>query len=299
MENLFEILATDLKVEKDLIQKAVEKNKIILLDNDKLATLKKTVQDESYNKAHGIAYKNAIKDLAAKFEFEVDATADFDTVKNNFEGKIKEKYGAELEKIKLETAKSKDEKIKDFENRINEFQSSIAKLQTTIKAKEEEVLKEKNTRLYDKAKADFSKNLNLFNVKVPAEIEKLGEEQTKNFIKKQYEIAELMFYNKFDFRFKEDGSYEIISKDKGEVVKDNLENPMPLSNIVTSIVTDYLNVTTNEAKGKGEGDKTNLNSKYNFKNEEELFKHIDSLGVNRTGTEAVAIYTEWIKNKQK
>ena len=120
MENLFEILATDLKIDKTAIQTAVEKHNIFLLDNEKLSSLKKTVQDESYNKAHGISYKNAIKDLAAKFEFEIDPSNDFDSVKNTFETKIKEKYGSEIEKIKADFSKSKDEKFKDLEKSINE-----------------------------------------------------------------------------------------------------------------------------------------------------------------------------------
>jgi len=173
MENLFEILATDLKIDKTAIQTAVEKHNIFLLDNEKLSSLKKTVQDESYNKAHGIAYKNAIKDLAAKFEFEIDPSNDFDTVKSTFETKIKEKYGSEIEKIKADFSKSKDEKFKDFENKINEYDKSISKLQQLIKSKDEEFLKEKNARFSDKAFTDFLQTLSRFKVIVPTEIEKM------------------------------------------------------------------------------------------------------------------------------
>ena len=301
MENLFEILATDLKIDKTAIQTAVEKHNIFLLDNEKLSSLKKTVQDESYNKAHGIAYKNAIKDLAAKFEFEIDPSNDFDTVKSTFETKIKEKYGSEIEKIKADFSKSKDEKFKDFENKINEYDKSISKLQQLIKSKDEEFLKEKNARFSDKAFTDFLQTLSRFKVIVPTEIEKMWEEYVSKYIAKQHEIAETIFNKKYYFKFDESGKYQVYDKEKNEVVKDNFENPKQLTDIVTSVVTDYLSVTKTEIKGKGEGDKTKseANTKLsNIKNEDDLFKYIDTQNINRSHPDAVKIYSEWSKLQQ-
>lgn len=283
---------------KDL-QDIIEANKIFILNDSELSKLKETVQKQSYDKAHAIGYKNGINDMAKEFDFEIDKTKPFDILKETFKENVSKKYTVEIENLKTELTKGKDEKIKSFEQKQSELQKSIENLQNQIKEKENLILNEKKSRYEFKAKSDFESELNKINISVPKEITLLGDYEINKYIEKQRQIAKAMFINDYNYQFDENGNYNVVDK-QNNIVKDNLEKPLTLNQIVTNIASNYLTVSNNNTQGRGEGNKTKSDNSilHNFKDIDEFTSYVQSQGFNPTSQAALDIYMKSNLNKQ-
>ena len=104
--------------------------------------------------------------------------------------------------------------------------------------------------------------------------------------------------------FKANSGYEIASengnilvKKGGEVVKNNLQNPIPLKDVVNSYVTERNFVATpSGGGGRGAGNQEPNNGQ-KFNSITELYKHFEKNGIDPMSKEGEAMQLEFEKNK--
>jgi len=237
-------LAKFVKGGADVLQKAIESKDEMSIEfvegsfvsNDELETLKTTVRAEGKKEGHSIGYDFAIKDFKSEFGIEV-------------EGKDRKVIASEIQKKIINDAKIEPNK------KIDELSTSLSKLQkqyeTDLLAKDNEV-KQYQSKVKD--------------IKISTDLQ-MSMPEGLNIIKPD-QFA-LLARSTYEFDYDENG--QLVAKKGGNILKDKLEKPLPVREILTDFATqnNWLN-----ASGRGAGNQNNGSS--DFKTINDVFKHMET-----------------------
>lgn len=236
-------LAKFVKGGAEVLQKAIESKDELSLEliegsfvsNDELESLKMTVKADGIKEGKTIGYDFAMKDLKTDFSLEI-------------EGKDR-KTIAEAIKTKLiaESGKEPSEKIKELSTSLSNLQKQY---ETDLGAKDLEVQK-----LNHKVK----------DIKISTDLQ-MSMPEGLNIIKPD-QFA-LLARSNYEFDYDENG--QLVAKKGGNVLKDKLEKPLPVKEILTDFATqnNWLN-----SQGRGAGNQNNGSS--DFKTINDVFKHME------------------------
>lgn len=260
-------LAKFVKGGADVLQKALESKEEISIElnegsfvsNEELETLKTTVRAEGKKEGHSIGYDFAVKDFKAEFGLDI-------------EGKDRKVIASEIQKKIINDAKIEPNK------RIGELEGSLSKLQkqyeTDIAAKDNEV------KQYQSKVKDIKINSDLA-MSMPEGLNIIKPDQFALLARSNYE---------FDY----DEGGQLVAKKGGNVLKDKLEKPLPVKEILTEFATtnNWLNVS-----GRGGGNQGGGNSS-DFKSINDVYRHMESNKIDPTSPEGQKLVDSF-KNSQK
>lgn len=252
IKNLNE-LAKFVKGGADVLQKVLESKEEIQIElnegsfvsNEELETLKSTVRAEGKKEGHTIGYDFAIKDFKAEFGLEI-------------EGKDKKVIASEIQKKIINDAKIEPNK------KIEELSTSLSNLQkqyqTDLAAKENEV------KQYQSKVKDIKINTDL-QMSMPEGLSIIKPDQFALLARSNYE---------FDY----DESGQLVAKKGGNVLKDKLEKPLPVKEILTDFATQNNWLGANGRGGGNEGGKGG-----DFKTINDVFRHMEQNKIDPTSPE--------------
>jgi len=237
-------LAKFVKGGAEVLQKAIESKEETTLEliegsfvsNDELETLKTTVRGEGKKEGQTIGYDFAMKDLKSDFGLEIegkDRKVIADAIKN---------------KLVAENGKEPSAKIKELSDSLTNLQKQY---QTDIATKESEVNQYKS-----KVK----------DIKINSDLQ-MSMPEGLNIIKPD-QFA-LLARSNYEFDYDEGG--QLVAKKGGNVLKDKLEKPLPVKEILTDFATqnNWLN-----SGGRGGGNQGGGSS--DFKTVNDVFKHMET-----------------------
>lgn len=259
-------LAKFVKGGADVLQKAIESKEGVSIEfnegsfvsNEELETLKTTVRAEGKKEGHSIGYDFAVKDFKAEFGLEI-------------EGKDRKVIASEIQKKIINDAKIEPNK------KIDELSNSLANLQkqyqTDIAAKDNEVNQYKSKVKETKINSDLM-------FQMPEGLDIIKPDQFTLLARSSYE---------FDY----DESGQLVAKKGGNVVKDKLEKPLPVKEILTDFAkaNNWLN-----SSGRGGGNQGGGSS--DFKTVNDVFKHMEQNKIDPTSSEGLKLIDNF-KNSQK
>lgn len=258
-------LAKFVKGGADVLQKALESKEEISIElnegsfvsNEELETLKTTVRADGKKEGHSIGYDFAIKDFKSEFGIEI-------------EGKDRKVIASEIQKKIINDAKIEPNK------KIEELSTSLSNLQkqyeTDLLAKDNEV-KQYQSKVKD--------------IKISTDLQ-MSMPEGLNIIKPD-QFA-LLARSNYDFDYDESG--QLVAKKGGNILKDKLEKPLPVREILTDFATqnNWLNVS-----GRGGGNQNNGSS--DFKTINDVFKHMEQNKIDPTSPDGVKLI-ETFKSSQ-
>lgn len=204
----------------------------------------------------------------------------------DFEGKTLDNLLLSL-KTTIETSKEGDIKTlqDDYEKRLKALQDKVS---------EEEV---RANELIAKSKAEkinykIDSHFNSLDISIPDHIK--DEKLIAKFIKTEREKNKLMFKSQYSFEIDENDN--IIPVKDGNVLRDEIQNPLALDRLVGDYAKENFISFKTERKGRGEGDR--LPSKIaNFKSIDDITKFAEQKGIRKNTDEFDALVLEFNKNK--
>jgi len=187
----------------------------ILMDDTALSALKETVKKEGYNEGKVAGVEIEAKRIKEKFGIEIEG--------KNFEHILSQHEKQILANAKIEPAK----KVTELETSLQNLQKQY---QTDIELKQKEI-------------ADLSGTVG--SLKINNELSKYIPEKLTGVNKNQFMALAKMEYQ---FGFENDG---LIAKKGETVIKDKLEKPLPVSDVLTdfAVKNGWMSV-----EGRGGGD---------------------------------------------
>jgi hypothetical protein len=228
---------------------------------------------DSYEEGKKVGLERTIKDVrkALNLEFEgVKIDNLIDSLKNT-----------------IETSKEGD-----IQKLSNDYEKRLAALQKTVedeKAQREALI---NKSKSEKINYKIDNYFNALQIEVPEYIK--DENQAKEFVKMEREKNKLMFKTKYSFDLDENDN--IIPVKDGEVLRDEIQNPLGLDKLVNDYVSNSFIPIKKEIKGRGEEDR--LPGRIaKFKTMDDLNKYAEEKGIRRNTNEFDALVLEFNKNK--
>ena len=246
-ENRLKVLGFDVSK----LTEAIKAEDEISLDVPTLYTdeQKNTFGSNRFNDGKTAMSEILAKDVKSQFNIDIDSKDINEVVKAYGESKVNE------------LNKKPDERIQALENEKTELQNKLSNLSS-----------EKQT-----IESEFSKKL--FHVEVKTQLNSLIPDNTK--IDKS-DISQL-FFNTHEIA-KDDNGRTIVKK-SGEVIKDDLLNPLELKDVVNSFIDKKGYI---EKSGMG-GDDRMSGGSAKFKNMAEFMTYCDKNGVEPMGSEGQAM----------
>lgn len=230
----------------------------ILLDDEQLEGIKNSKKSEGYNEGKIAGVEIKAKEVKEKFGIEVEGK-DFD--------KIFETYGAKvLETAKIEPTKKVQELTTSISNLQKQYETDIADREKRIASLEGE----KNE----------IKSINELATKVPNGLKGIKNDQFITLVRTEY-----------DFKFDDNGNQVVLDK-QGNVLKDKLEKPIPVSDVLTEYATK------NQWYGAdGRGGQSDSGSTGTFETMNDVYKHMETNKIDPMSAEGKKLI-ETFKNNQ-
>jgi hypothetical protein len=258
-------LAKFVKGGAEVLQKAMssdEEMSLELIDgrfvtDEDLEGLKEKVKNEAKTEGQTIGYDFAMKDLKKDFGLEI-------------EGKDREKIAKALKEKIMADAKIEPSK------KINELESSISNLREKYEADKSQW--EAETGNYKNKLKDIS---------IMSELQK-NTPETKGLKPNQFA---LLARSEFDFDFDDNGV--LVAKKNGEVLKDKMERPLPVKDVLTDFATQN---GWYGAEGRGGGNEGG-DGKSEFKSMNDVFKYMEENKIDPMSSEGVKLQEEFKNSK--
>lgn len=228
---------------------------------------------ESYEEGKKVGRERTIKDIRKSLNLDFEGV----TVENLVENV----------KSTIETSTEGDVKkiTDDYEKRLVALQKTVEDEKNRADALISKSKKEKIDYKIDN-------HFNALQIEVPEYIK--DEKQAKEFIKFEREKNKLMFKTQYNFELDENDN--IIPTKNGEVLRDEIQNPLGLDKLVNDYVSSSFIPIKKEIKGRGEDDRL-PGRVAAFKTMDDLNKYAESKGI-RNNTDAFdALVLEFNKNK--
>lgn len=130
-------------------------------------------------------------------------------------------------------------------------------------------------------------------IEVPVHIK--DEEQQKLYVENEYQKNLLFFKTKYNFERQND---KVIGKGlNGEVIKDDMANPVTIDSLVNKYEDDSFMNLKQEIRGRGEGDRYSSQQMAGIQTVEQLKEYAKTKGIRENTGEFDALYIEFEKNK--
>lgn len=258
-------LAKFVKGGADVLQKAISSEEEVNLEfvagsfvsDEQLDSLKSDVFESGKKEGNKIGYDFALKDVKKDFGIDIEGKDRKEIVKA-VSSKI-------MSDAKLEPSK----KIQELESSLESLQKTY---QTDLSAKNLEVEKLSNkvrSTLVDTSLMGY----------IPDGLDIIKPSQFAMLAKGEYE---------FDFN----DNNELVAKKGGNVLKDKMEKPIPVKEILTDFATQNKWIN---AGGRGGGHETGGDQ--GFKSMNEVYKHMEQNKIDPQGPEGEKLINEF-KNSQ-
>ena len=248
-------LAKFVKGGAEVLQKAMESKEETTLEfiegsfvsNQELETLKTTVREEGKKEGKNIGYDFAMKDLKTDFGLEI-------------EGKDRKAIAEAIKsKIAAEVGKEPSEKVKELSTSLEKLQKQY---QTDIEAKESEVNNYKSKIKDIKISSDLAMSM-------PDGLSIIKPDQFAVLAKTSYT---------FDY----DESGQLIAKKGDQVLKDKLEKPLPIKEILTDFAKQNNWISSN---GRGAGNDGSGGGGSDFKTINDVYAHMEKNKIDPMSTD--------------
>jgi len=225
------------------------------LDDDKLTELKNTVKKEGYNEGKVAGVEIEAKRVKEKFGIDIEG--------KNFDNIFEAHGKTVLEQAKIEPNKKVQELTKSLDNLRTQYENDL-------RQKNEEV-----TQL----------NSKLGSFKIDSELSKHIPNGLKGIKPNQFKVLAKANYE-FDF----DGD-NFVAKKNGEVLKDKLEQPIDVKNLMADFATQNEWLTPDGGRGgtdtRGNGSK--------FETQKELFDYMKENNIDHYSEEGSKLLDDFIK----
>lgn len=195
----------------------------MLLDDDKLNSLKETVKKEGYNEGKVTGVEMEAKRVKEKFGIDVEGK-NFDNILDQFQKQT-------LTSAKIEPNKKVDDLTKSLQNLQNQYETDIG-------------LKDKSIQNLESTLTNFKLNSELTN-HVPDGLTGVNMHQ-------------FVTLAKTDINFDYDNG-QLVAKKGDTILKDKMENPIPVKDVLTEYATRNGWVSVN---GRGAGDNNGSGNKF-------------------------------------
>jgi len=258
-------LAKFVKGGAEVLQKAMSSDEEMSLEfvdgrfvtDEDLEGLKEKVKTEAKTEGQTIGYDFAMKDLKKDFGLEI-------------EGKDREKIAKAVKEKIMADAKIEPSK------KINELESSISNL------------REKYETDKNQWEAETGKYKNkLKDISIMSELQK-NTPETKGLKPNQFAV---LARSEFDFDFDDNGG--LVAKKNGEVLRDKMERPLPVKDILTDFATQN---GWYGSEGRGGGNEGG-SGKSEFKSMNDVFKYMEENKVDPMSQEGVKLQEEFKNSK--
>jgi hypothetical protein len=261
-----DILAKFVKGGAEVLQKAINSDEEFNLEliegsfvsEDDLNTLKETVRNEGKSEWQKIGYDFAMKDLKKDYDLEI-------------EGKDRKKIVDAINKKILADAKREpNEKISELETSLSNLQNQYT---TDLAAKDTDIQKLNNQIINGRINNDLI-------TQMPDSLNGIKPQQFTILAKTEYEFAY-------------DDNGQMVVKKGGSVLKDKMEKPLPVKEILTDFATqnNWIN-----ASGRGGGHETPGGSS-EFKTMNDVFKHMEHNKIDPESTQGQKLIEDFNNSK--
>ena len=231
------------------------KSDVTIMDDAALTSLKDDMKKAGYNEGKTAGVEIAIKNAREKYGLE-------------FEGKTIDNFAESLKTKALNDAKIEpNKKIQDLTDSLSNLQKQYT---TDIESKESEI-----TRLQSEMKGS----------KIKATIQGLMPQGIKAVKPNQFATLIGMEY---EFDYDENGN--LVAKKNGTILKDKLEKPLPVADILGDFARNNGWV---DKDGRGDGDAGGGTGSDKFKNMNEVMKHLEESKIDPMSAEGEKIIQEF------
>ena len=273
---ILKALATSLEVDETKVAEVIKSLNVEVLTKDERTQLETNLKKLAYNEGKTAEKEMTLKNLKKAKGLEIEAYS------------IEELFDKHSEIIKSQFTGDVDLKLKEKD-------AVIGKLQKTVQEKESEFenFKKVESKKVKDVKADFiiQQEISKIAIEVPTQISALGEKEVDKYIEQKQKQNSLLFKSQFILEFDENGN-EIYYDSQGNLLVDNVQNPLKRSDVMTKFAKDYyLTIPTVQRQGRGGSSSSFNTSGENFKgmSEVEFFKVMKSKGIEN-GTSAIQPY---------
>jgi len=270
----------------------VSEPKVHTFTDEELASYIANIQKEKYESGKIAGVEMQVKQLKKEYGIDEDGIKDFKT------------FAEKLLQVKTSTLQTELESTKqslngETQKLVTDYESKFKALQDTLTTREKELMtiaeqKENELKKY-KVETTLIPALDLA-YEVPQAIATQGDEAVNNFLQVEKQKTLLLFKSLHQIDF--DATGQIIVKDSnGDVIKDRLQNPEKLQNVVKEFTKKYHIATKSDTNGtKYTGTKAGAIN-YARMSLEQFNEAITSQGVSKSSNEYIKLYADWKKSQ--
>jgi len=302
-------LASKLQIQPDVLTEAFTGETEIKLPDlgipvshffteDQKIQLEKNLDKAGYEKGKLAEREMSWKEFKKENEITLEDVNNFPDYFKHLKSTHTESTQAEIERIKEELGKEPNELLETFKTQLESEKEVSEKLKEQIRqagiTHENEKKAIENRFTQEKVDNLLIREVGSINFEVPDHIEKQGEEVVKQYLKAEQFKALTVLKATREIKL-EDG--KPVSYKNGEKEVDNVSDPLPLAEVINRWAKEsFLNVKTEDRKGRGSGSSSNVQSGIKAcKTREELESFIESKKIGKHSTEATSIRLEWQK----
>lgn len=301
--------AEKLGIDAEKVQSVVSDSGITILNSEEKATFEKNIGLQKFQEGKkagvNMTFKNLKKSydgqdnlIAKAFEeahgfedvvvnvnrlHDTSVEAKINELKGNYEGNVDERIGALQEK---------------YTSLEQTYQNEKKALQNQYEA-EKKQREEENANWGIKLTQFKTDNLlqnefSALNFEVPADVKAKGNDEVAKFHKIRRDNTVGLFKSRYDAQFSEDGKPFFLDKVTGEKVVDELQNPMQLTDLMKTFISDnYINVVSNREGGRGGEDDYKRNGGLKGIDSMDKFRaYASQKGISTMTTEGVELFKE-------
>lgn len=266
-ESVLNAIASSVKMQSEDLKSALtnpdakfEMPELKVFKSDELETLESNIQKQGYEKGKTAGEEMFLKDMKQTLsdELNIDTKGIKDwkellsKVTDVKSSELKTKI-SDLENERTEGSKLLQEKYELQVKSLSDEKSALQNMINEIKTDFNNQLLQKTNEVKNfKSKHELNRLLDNFNWNVPADVKKHGDEAISNYLAVEKQKSELLFQSLHKLDYNEEGKL-IVYDSKGEIIKDELQNPEKLVNVLNKFAKQYnfnLKSDTNQrAKG--------------------------------------------------
>ncbi len=188
---------------------------------------------------------------------------------------------------------SKPQKVK--EEVSTEYEKDINALRLKLDEKDNEInnliQKHQNNRI----DSVIDNHFNAIQIEIPSNI--ADEKQRSEYVKTILDKEKTFFKSKYNFSLENEN---IIAKNGEQILKDDLQNPLSIDNLVKSHIESSFIPVKQKKKGRGDGDYTPTHNELSdIRTRDEFNQYLDNKKILIASSEGGALYNEWRKLQNK
>ncbi len=258
--------------------------------------LEKNVQQGGYEKGKTAGLSMSLTDLKKSLEIENGEIKTHEELIGHLQTTHNAHLEQQIEEIKKTMGGDVDAQIKLLANEKEDLIGKTSALQKTI-----DNINKEHSNTIESLKLSYAnkdvetqiiKAVSTLNFNVPKAIELKGDEEIQKYLNVKRSNALNLFKATYNWDYTTEGAaiYKDIS---GKQIKDDYENPLHVDKIILPFAkANYLDVVTEDRRGRGSTDSPVYNGVKSIKTREDFLKYLKDNNIKANTDEADRVFAE-------